>query len=227
MKQEFKRKKWFEVEKKILRIFIRKPKVIYLGEKITPNSLVLSNHEGSHSPVKLELYFPYYFHFWGTHEMNENFKNRYHYLATTYFHNKKHIPYGISHLVALVALPFSSLFYRGSKLISTYEDGRMLNTIKTSMKALEQGENIIIFPEDSSTGYFKELKAFHPGFYSLVEKCVKKNIQKDLFILYYNVKKNRIIVSRKYSFDEVLLLGKNKNNASEYFKNVMNEISKY
>ena len=42
----------------ILRIFVRKPKFIFLGEEFSDQSLYLSNHVGAKVPLALELYFP-------------------------------------------------------------------------------------------------------------------------------------------------------------------------
>ena len=49
-----------------------------------------------------------------------------------------------------------------------------MKTIKESVAALDEGYNIVIFPEDSSDGYFAELKSFYRGFIVLAETYYRK-----------------------------------------------------
>ena len=64
-----------------------------------------------------------------------------------------------------IASPLTNLFYKGLNLISIYHDGRLRKTIEESITAIkDNGENIVIFPEDSGEGYSDELKGFYAGF---------------------------------------------------------------
>ena len=84
------RRGWFKCVKAILRIFIKKPRFVFLGEEFQDRSLVLSNHVGASAPLTLETHFPKPFRFWGTYEMNSSLKEVYKYLSEVYFTQKKH-----------------------------------------------------------------------------------------------------------------------------------------
>ena len=51
----YEREGWFKAVKAVLRLIIKEPKFIYLGEEVRPGGIILSNHEGPKSPVSLEL----------------------------------------------------------------------------------------------------------------------------------------------------------------------------
>ena len=57
-KQLVKRGKWwFRAVKNILTCFYKYPDIIYLeGKPFEETSVILSNHEGSYSPISLEMY---------------------------------------------------------------------------------------------------------------------------------------------------------------------------
>ena len=57
------RRVWFKCVKAILKIFIKKPKFVFLGEEFKDQSLILSNHVGSTGPLTLEMHFPKPFRF--------------------------------------------------------------------------------------------------------------------------------------------------------------------
>lgn len=76
--------------------------------------------------------------------------------------------------------------FRGLKLIPTYKDGRFRTTLKTTLEAIKQKQNIVIFPENSDNGYHDELVGFHPGFVLLLELAKKQNIDLNIVVAYLN-----------------------------------------
>lgn len=224
-KQKGNRKAWFRGIKGFLKIFIRKPRFIYLGEKLKPGSLMLTNHEGATCPLLLELYFSQPFRFWGTYEMNSGLKKVYKYLSTTYFHQKKHIPSFLSKIIAFVACPFVNLFYKGFKLISTYSDARFKKTIKESVETLQNGESIIIFPEDSSHGYYEKLTKVFSGFVVLANVCLRKGQDLPICLSYYKKKERVYIIDKPVLFSELLKKSKDKYELGQLMCDRMNALS--
>jgi hypothetical protein len=158
------RKLWFRIFKTILKIRYRKPNFIYLGDKPTSQSIILSNHIGARVPLTLELYADFPIRFWGTHEMNTGLRNMYRYQTKTYYHGKKGWNIHLARLFCLLASPLTNIFYKGLRLISTYQDYRLRSTIQESLEVIQNGGNIVVFPEDSSEGYLDEMKSFYAGF---------------------------------------------------------------
>lgn len=221
-----KRKTWFKIVKTILKIFTKKPKFIFLKEVPSEPSLHLCNHVGSKGPLRLELYYKHNFRFWGTHEMNEGAKSTYKYLSTIYFQGKKHMKPVFAKIVAFVATPFLNLIYLGLNLIPTYSDMRLKNTFRESLKCVENNQSIIIFPENSTNGYFDELIEFNRGFVSFLDKAYNKGIDLPIFLMYFQKKHNRYIVDKKILYSEVLNMKKTSEEIAEMFRIRCNELGK-
>lgn len=189
MAEEYTRKKWFLNLQKIIKFFIKKPRYVYLGEKPGPGCIILSNHESATVPLTLEMYAKMPIRFWGAHDMNEGIKAVYKYQTVTYYHGKKHWPLWCARLFCLLASPLTVLFYRGLDLIPTYPDVRFKNTLTQSIATLQKGHTLVVFPEDSSDGYHKELKRFLPGAIMLLEQCRRHQMDMPVYVAYYQKEK--------------------------------------
>ncbi|MDE6667334.1 MAG: hypothetical protein K2K38_03175, partial [Clostridia bacterium] len=85
-------------------------------------------------------------------------------------------------------------------LIATYRDVRLYNTISESVRAIkDHRENIVIFPEKSDDGYFKQLKGFYAGFVVLAQQLFKAGIDVPIYVAYYKTE------TREYVFDSPVL----------------------
>ena len=195
---------FFRISKFINFVMNRKPKWVFVGEEF-PNEpiMLLSNHVGKKAPVKIELYYARDFRMWGTHEMTEGFKAVHKYMRTTYYHEKHHLPKWFACIVASIAAPFANAFYKGMRLIPTYKDYRFIKTTKLSIKAYQDGQDIVIYPEDSSAGYKDKLEYFFSGFVSLLETMFRRGTDMPVFVAYYQKKKNTFVVSKGMRYSQI------------------------
>ena len=218
------RKKWWNFILSIFKIFKRKPKFVLLGDKLEDQSIYLCNHVGASGPLTLELYFPKLFRSWGTYEMNEGMKERFKYLSTTYFHQKKHLPKFLAFFISIFATPLMTLFYKGIRLISTYKDIRLVNAFKQSFETLDKNESIVIFPEDSSNGYFEHLTKYFPGFVMLAEKSYARGDDLLIYNMYYQKKNNIIVVDNPIRYSEIKKWNLSREEVAEKFRVRANEL---
>lgn len=193
------RRRWYEAFKKLMTSRYKKPQFVYLGGEIKDASIIISNHEGTEAPMSLELYCDTAFRMWGAHEMNSGLVKLYKYQSRVYYHEKKHWSLLLARLFCLIASPLTNLFYKGLNLISTYRDVRFIKTLKESFKTLKNGESVVVFPEDSTKGYLKELEGFHNGVIMLAEYCYKKGLDLPIYVSYFNKD------TKQYIFDEPVL----------------------
>lgn len=204
----------------------KKPEFIYLGEKPTNSSIILSNHEGTDAPMSLEIYADFPVRFWGTAEMNSGLVRMYKYQTRYYYHERKHWNLHLARLFCLIASPLTNLFYKGLNLISTYKDGRFRITIKESLDAIEKGENIVIFPENSEDGYLAELKGFYAGFVMLAEQCLKQNKDMPIFVSYFKVKEKIYVFDKPVLYSKLKEKYKTRDAIIENLLNRCNELGK-
>lgn len=194
---------YFRFMKKLMVGRYKKPEFIFLGEEFSNGGIILSNHEGTDAPMSLELYCDKPLRMWGAHEMNSGLRKLYKYQTRVYYHEKKHWNLHLARLFCLIASPLTNLFYKGLNLISTYKDGRFLKTIRESVTAIENGENIVIFPENSANGYLEQLEGFYSGFVLLAETLYKKGIDVPIYVTYFKKKELKYVIDAPIKYSEV------------------------
>ena len=219
------RKWWFKLLKKIMKCRYKEPTFVYLDDKIGNGAILLSNHEGTDAPMSLEIYLDSPIRMWGAHEMNSGLIKLYKYQTRVYYHEKKHWNLHLARLFCLIASPLTNLFYRGLNLISTYRDARFIKTARESISALNKGENIVIFPEDSTNGYLPELEGFHSGFVTLCEIAKKKGLDIDIYVTYFKKEEKIYIIDKPVKYSDISK-NANKKEIAENLKNRCNELGK-
>ena len=223
---EYTRKKWFLCVKSVLKLFVKKPKFIFLGKPVSPCCIVLSNHEAASAPLSFELYGNLPIRFWGAHEMCENFKSGYRYMTRIYYHQKKHWNLWLARLFCLIATPLTKMFYAGLDLLPTYNDIRLKNTLNRSIAALKKGHTLVVFPENSNQGYLKELTQFHQGAMLLLEYCHRRNLDVPVYVAYYNRERKQHIFDTPTSVNALLGLGISRAELAEMLCKRCNELGK-
>lgn len=221
-----KRKWWFRLMKKLMHGRYKQPKFVYLGERFDKSSIILSNHEGTDAPMSWELYCDRPIRMWGASEMNSGLVQMYKYQTRVYYHEKKHWNLFLARLFCLVASPLTNLFYSGLHLISTYRDGRFLKTLRESIAALNEGDNIIIYPEDSTNGYLEELEGFHQGFVALAALCDKKGMDTPIYVTYFRKSDLTYIVDAPVYYKDLAANGATKEEIAKKLLDRCNELGK-
>ena len=217
---------WFRGLKNIMKFRYPRPTFIYLGEKFGNGGIILSNHEGTDAPLSLEMYCDKPLRMWGAYEMNSGVVKMYKYQSCVYYHEKKHWNLHLARLFCLIASPLTNMFYKGFNLISTYRDGRFLKTLRESYTALQNGENVVIFPEQSDKGYLEELEGFHLGFVALCEVCKKRGMDVPVYVTYFRKKDLTYIIDKPILYSELSANGETKEEIAKKLLDRCNELGK-
>ncbi len=221
-----KRKWWFRALKNIMKIRYKKPQFIYLGDEFKNGCIILSNHEGTDAPMSLEIWNDSPIRMWGAHEMNSGLIKMYKYQTRVYYHEKKGWNLHLARLFCLIATPLTNMFYKGLNLISTYRDNRLIKTIKESIQSLKNGENIVIYPEQSDDGYLSELKGFHAGFVVLAETCLRRGLDIPIYITYFKKKECQYIIDKPVMYSQIAKEYKTKEEITKALCQRCNELGK-
>lgn len=219
-------KGWFRFMKSLTLKRYKKPNFVYLGEEIGTGGIILSNHEGTDSPMSLELYLDKPIRMWGAHEMNSGVVKMYKYQSRVYYHEKKHWNLFLARLFCLIASPITNLFYKGLNLISTYRDARFRRTVRESVDAIKKGYNIVIFPEDSAKGYLEELEGFFAGFVILAEVCKKQGMDLPIYVTYFRKKDLTYIIDKPVLYSELCKDGATREEIARRLVERCNELGK-
>ena len=221
-----KRKLYFRFLKKLMRGRYKEPKFLYLGDEITTGGLILSNHEGTDAPMSLEIYLDKPLRMWGASEMNSGLISLYKYQTKIYYHEKKHWNIHLARLFCIIASPLTHLFYSGLDLISTYHDTRLVKTMRESVESIKNGDNIVVFPEDSTNGYLAELEGFHEGFVMLADVCKMKGIDLPIFVTYFKKNELTYIIDKPILYSTLKEKGMSREEIAKYLCDRCNELGK-
>ena len=221
-----KRKWWFRCMKKMMKCRYKRPTFVYFGEKFGNGAVVLSNHEGTDAPLSLEMYCDKPIRMWGAWEMNSGLIKMYKYQTRVYYHEKKHWNLFLARMFCLIASPLTNLFYKGLHLISTYRDARFMKTLRQSVDAIANGDNVVIFPEHSEDGYLAELKGFYSGFIVFAQQCYKEGIDVPIYVSYYKLKEKTYVFDKPIKFSELKAMFTTRDEMSNYLLEKCNSLGK-
>ena len=144
----------------------------------TENPLVfLGNHAEIYGPIASALCFPVPVRFWVISKMMFNKKDVRAYLYENTFSKKTFLPVFVRKLLAWYLGWLSVNVMNSLKAIAVYRDSpmKLRQTIRESLEALSNGENLMIFPEHPEGKYVKGgISELSPGFLMLAEAWWKK-----------------------------------------------------
>jgi len=168
------RQPFFACVKAFMRLFHKKIRTVSLDGKLDDRCLYLINHANKYGPMLYELYFPVYHVKWGAFPMLGGYNERRKYLRDVLYIQKNGYGRATASFKSFFEAFFSAFFYKGMKMVPTYPDARLVKTVKKSAEVLKDSA-VMIFPEDSSEGYYGVLRKFLPGFVLVAEQYFRRN----------------------------------------------------
>jgi hypothetical protein len=211
---------------KLIKFFSKKYEIIDLNNgEIKDNCIFISNHSAANGPLMLTLNLPLKFIPWGINDMCQGYRVRRRYLIDIFYGKKLKYSKFRSKVIGTLFAIISGYLYRNAGVIPTFENASLQETMKLSIEKLKNGKNILIFPEDSSNGYFDVLTKYYPGF-AMLSKLYFKKTNKDLpvYPIYISKKKKIIIVGKPLFINEMLNQNFTLEEIAEKAKNITNEL---
>lgn len=141
----------------------------------------LGNHAEIYGPIASALCMPVDVRFWVINMMMFDQKIVRSYLYENTFSKKTFLPVPVRKLIAFLLGWLSVNVMNSLKAIAVYRDSpmKLRQTLRESVEALENGDNLMIFPEHPSGKYEKDgISELSPGFLMLAEAWWKKTGKK-------------------------------------------------
>ncbi len=132
--------KWF--------IWLFYPKMEVVGAENLPKepAIIVGNHTKMNGPIACELYFPTERYTWCAGEMM-HFKEVPAYAFRDFWSAKPKSVRWIYKILSYLIAPLSVCVFNHAKTIGVYHDARVVSTFKNTVKRLNEGASIVIFPE--------------------------------------------------------------------------------
>ncbi|MCH5157246.1 MAG: hypothetical protein J1G02_05160 [Clostridiales bacterium] len=209
---------------RFLKLFFKKPQIVSLSGALPNKAIYVANHAAMFGPVMYNLYLPATVAPWGAYPMTENYKSRYNYLRNVYFIQKRHKSKFAATILASFEAALSIYFYRGLRVIPSYNDNRFIKTIRQSIEMIKNNIGVLIFPEDSDKGYHEVLTEFHAGFVELAKYYWHKfRDNLPIYPVYYHAKKRKIVIGNPSKITDYLDKGMSRQEiAADFCRQVNN-----
>lgn len=161
----------------IIKLFYLKYEVI--GEVKYPGSIVVSNHAQVHGPLGYYFYFKGRKKIWVIGEMFDRKEVTEYAMEDFWRHKSKYTKWLYKLFSITIFAPVGSYLFNAADTIPVYKDGRLRVTIRKTIETLDEGANVIIFPEYRES-YNDIVNKFQLHFVDTV-KSYKKKTNKDLY----------------------------------------------
>ncbi len=217
----------FRLYRGFIKLFKKKVTFYHVGEKLPQGTLILSNHESTKGPLAWELFYQTKIRLMGNGEMNSGLRRLYNYQTKVYYHQKKHWNLLLARIFCLLASPLTYFFYKGLQLISIRDGFALRKTVDDAFHVLvDYKENTVIFPEDSSNGYLKELTAFKHGFLLICERAYREGYDLPISVAYIKLKESTCLVDEVINYSKLLETYKTRDKIAEALKDRCNQLGR-
>ena len=150
------------------------PKYSLYGTDRLPDGpcVIVANHCQIYGPIAAEFYMPRAHYTWCVGEMM-NRKEVPAYAFQDFWSGKPRCLHWFYHLLSHIIAPLAEYVFTHAHTIAVYHDARVLSTFRRSMECMENGADIVIFPE-SGEPYNGLVWKFHEFFAELARLYYRK-----------------------------------------------------
>lgn len=129
-------------------IWLFYPRMEVIGGENLPQepAIIVGNHSQLHGPIACELYFPTDRYTWCAGEMM-HLKEVPAYAYQDFWSEKPKYSRWFYKLLSYIIAPLSVCIFNNAQTIGVYHDSRIMSTFKNTIKRLQEGASVVIFPE--------------------------------------------------------------------------------
>ena len=124
------------------------PKIGVEGQENIPEeaTIIVGNHSQMNGPIASELYTPGSHYIWCAGEMM-HLKDVPAYAFEDFWSQKPKWTHPGYKLLSYIIAPLAACIFNNARTIGVYHDTRILATFKNTVKKLQEGKSVVIFPE--------------------------------------------------------------------------------
>lgn len=215
----------FKIIRFSVRIFYRKREFIGIENLPDEPSLIIGNHAQMHGPLSCELDFPTYKYVWCIGQMM-NLKEVPKYAYQDFWSSKPRWIRWFFKICSYLIAPIASYIFTHADTIGVYKDSRIILTFKETVIKLNDGANVIIFPENSNE--FNEIvNEFQEHFIDVARLYYKKYKKEISFVPMYNASKlKKVVFGKPIKYDSTIPMDEQRKIIADYLKEEITRIAK-
>lgn len=190
----------FRLIKGLVRLFY--PKIEIVGAENLPDEpcIIVGNHSKMNGPIACELYFPGRRRIWCAGEMMHADEAA-EYAYNDFWSAKPRWSRWFWKMLSHLIVPLAVCVFNNANTVPVYHDGRLLTTFRTSIKLLEEGNSMLIFPEHN-VPHNNIVYDFQDKFVDLARMYHKKTGRELSFVpMYLSPQLKKICIGSPIRFD--------------------------
>ena len=180
----------FKIIKSFVRLLYGKMEIEGLENLPEKHAIIAGNHTQLNGPIAGELFLDDNCYIWCAGQMM-NWKEVPEYAFDDFWSQKPKWTHPFYKVLSHMITPLSVCVFNNARTVAVYKDMRIMSTFKESIKLLNQGANILIFPEKDEK-HNNILYKFQENFVDIASLYYKKTGVSLLFVPMYiapNLKK--------------------------------------
>ena len=202
------------------------PKLEVVGTENLPNeaAIIVGNHTQMNGPIAAELYCPGKHYTWCAGQMM-HLKDVPEYAFRDFWSQKPRYTHGFYKLLSYIIAPLSVLVFNSANTIGVYHDSRIISTFRDTVKRLQEGNHVVIFPE-YDVKYNHILYAFQDRFIDVAKLYYRKTGKEVAFVpLYIAPKLKKMYLGKPIRFCAANPIDEERNRIRDYLMNEITEIA--
>ena len=211
--------------KGLVRIFYRKMKVVGLENLPEKNAIIVGNHTQMNGPICGELFMPENCYTWCAGEMM-HLKEVPAYAFSDFWSQKPKCLQPFYRFLSYLIAPLAACIFTNARTIAVYRDMRIMSTFKETLKTIENGRNVLIFPEKDEK-YNNILYTFQENFIDVAKLYYKKTGISLTFVpMYIAPKLNSMYIGKGIRFESINKIEEERKRISDYLSDEITKIAR-
>ena len=208
---------FFRFIRKIACFFYGKRTMIGIGNISNEPCVIVGNHAQLNGPLTAELKFPYKKKTWCIGSLM-NLKEAPQYALEDFWGYKPKKVQWFYKGLAYIVSPLLVYVHTNADTIGVYKDNRVLSTFKNSVRALQEGLHIILFPEYHAS-YNNIVNEFQTRFVDVARLYYKETGKELSFVpMYIAAKLKTVVYGKPIKCDSTMAIEEQRNKICEYLK---------
>ena len=207
-------------------IWLFYPKIKVCGAENLPEEpcIIVGNHTQMNGPICAELYCPGRHYTWCAGQMMK-LKEVPGYAFQDFWSQKPKWTHPWFKLLSYIIAPLSVCVFNNSNTIAVHRDARIVSTFKNTVKRLQEGNHVVIFPEHD-VKYNHILYDFQDKFIDVAKLYYKKTGKKVCFVpLYIAPKLKQMHLGKPIRYDPDEPMDSQRRKICDYLMQEITEIA--
>ena len=200
-------------------------KVVGLENLPEKNAIIVGNHTQMNGPICGELFMPENCYTWCAGEMM-HLKEVPAYAFSDFWSQKPKWLQPFYRFLSYLIAPLAACIFTNARTIAVYRDMRIMSTFKETLKTIENGRNVLIFPEKDEK-YNNILYTFQENFINVAKLYYKKTGISLTFVpMYIAPKLNSMYIGKGIRFESINKIEEERKRILDYLSDEITKIAR-